>query len=49
MSIWKINQKGEMEIDIKNLKLRLQILAKECNIEVVQLSLESLLDELEEK
>ena len=49
MSIWKINQYGEVEIDIKKLKLLLQTIAKECNIEVVRLSLESLLDELGEK
>jgi len=46
MSIWKNNKK---EIDVKDLKLRLQSLVKECNIEVIHLALESLLEELEEK
>ena len=48
MSIWKKNN-IKKEIDAKDLKLRLQSLVKECNIEVIHLALESLLEELEEK
>lgn len=51
MGIWKTtktpNGKQKAEIDAKVLKLRLQIIAKEGNIEIVQLAIESLLDELE--
>jgi len=53
MGIWKttktLNSKQKAEIDIRALKLRLQSLVKEGNIEVVQLAIESLLDELEEQ
>lgn len=41
--------KNKKKISIKDLKLRLRSLTKECNIEVIHLALESLLEELEEK
>jgi len=53
MGLWRYNRtstgKTRLEIDIKELRLRLQTLAKQGNIEIVQLALQSMLDELEEQ
>jgi len=54
MKIWKkarlSNSKDpRYSIDIKELKLRLESIAKEGNIEVVQLAIESLLEEINEQ
>lgn len=52
MGIWKTtktpNGKQKSEIDTKALRLFLQSIAKEGNIEIIQLAIESLLDELED-
>ena len=53
MGLWKYsntsNGKVKLEIDARELRLRLQTLAKQGNIEIVQLALQSMLDELEEQ
>lgn len=52
MSLWKKLKNSEgrekLEIDPKQLHLRLKSLLKQGNIEVMQLGLESLLEEIED-
>lgn len=52
MSIWKKTKtsdgKSKTEIDVRQLRLRLQSIAYSCNIEVMQLALQSMLEEIEE-
>lgn len=53
MGLWRHNKtsngRTRLEIDIKELRLRLQTLAKQGNIEIVQLALQSMIEELEEQ
>lgn len=52
MGIWKTTKTSDgrerSEIDVKELTLRLQSLKEGCTIEIVQLALESLLEEIKE-
>lgn len=52
MSIWKITKtsggRDKTEIDVKQLQLRLQSIVGSCNIEIMQLALQSMLEEIEE-
>lgn len=43
-----VNGKEKVEVNLKELKLRLQSLANECNIEIVQLAISSMLDEIKD-
>jgi len=38
----------KVEVDVKELTLRLQSLTEGCNIEIVQLAISSMLDEIED-
>lgn len=52
MGLWKKPQKPDVQgkqIDIKQLTMRLKSIANHANIEVVQLAIQSIIDELEEK
>ena len=54
MGLWKYSNpsnsgKTKLEIDVRELRLRLQTLSKQGNIEIVHLALQSMLDELEEQ
>jgi hypothetical protein len=54
MGLWKYSNpsnsgKFKLEIDVRELRLRLQTLSKQGNIEIVHLALQSMLDELEEQ
>lgn len=53
MGLWKHTKtstgRDRVEIDVKELQLRLQTLASQGNIEVVQLALQSMLDEIEDR
>lgn len=50
MSIWKTKKKNKKQkIDLKDLKVRLNLLIKETNLEIIHLSLTSILEEIEEK
>ena len=52
MGLWKHTRTStgieRVEIDVKELQLRLQTIARQANIEVVQLALQSMLDEIED-
>jgi hypothetical protein len=54
MGLWKYSNisnsiKTKLEIDVRELRLRLQTLSKQGNIEILQLAIQSMLDELEEQ
>jgi hypothetical protein len=52
MGLWKISKRSgdkHIEIDVKQLKMRLQAIAKQGNREVIQLAIESMLEELSEQ
>ena len=50
MSIWKTKKKNKKQkIDLKDIKLRLSLLIKEQNLEIIHLTLTSILEEIEEK
>jgi len=46
--ITKASPTGKIEVDVKELTLRLQSLTRGCNIEVVRLAISSMLDEIED-
>jgi len=52
MGIWKETKtstgKGRVEIDVNELRLRLKTLTMQGNIEIVQLALQSLVEEIED-
>lgn len=52
MGLWKTtktsNGKKRVEIDAKTLQLRLQSIMSTQNVEIIQLALQSMLEELEE-
>jgi len=52
MGLWKTtktsNGKQRVEIDAKTLQLRLQSIMSTQNVEIIQLALQSMLEELEE-
>lgn len=52
MGIWKETKtptgRGRVEIDVKELRLRLKTLARQGNIEIVQLAIQSMLEEIED-
>lgn len=43
-----LSGKEKVEVDVKELRLRLQSLTSECNIEIIQLAISSILDEIED-
>ena len=52
MGLWKISKcSGEehIEVDVKQLKIRLQAIVKQNNTEIMQLAIESMLEELSEQ
>lgn len=52
MGLWKIVQTPngpKVVIDVKELKIRLQSLVREGNIEIVRLAIQSMLDELNDR
>jgi len=52
MGLWKISKQHKnnyAEIDAKQLKLRLQAIVKQSNAEIIQLAIQSILDELNEQ
>ncbi|KKN00414.1 hypothetical protein LCGC14_1138020 [marine sediment metagenome] len=46
--IIKASPTGKIEVDVKELTLRLQSLTRGCNIEVVRLAISSMLDEIKD-
>lgn len=50
MGLWKVSRYSDkhFEIDVKQLKIRLQAIIKQNNSEVMQLAIESMLEELSE-
>lgn len=49
MGLWKISKcpsDRNIEVDVKQLKIRLQAIVKQCNTEIMQLAIESILEEL---
>lgn len=55
MGLWKKqtcngSKSGKQQhIDVKQLKIRLEAIADQGNIEIIQLAIQSIIDELEEK
>ena len=52
MGLWKISKcsgNKHIEVDVKQLKIRLQAIIKQNNAEIIQLAIESMLDELNEQ
>jgi hypothetical protein len=52
MGLWKISKcsgNRHVEVDVKQLKMRLQAIIKQGNTEVMQLAIESMLEELSEQ
>jgi hypothetical protein len=51
MGLWKISKCSgkHFEVDVKQLKLRLQVLVKQENTEIIQLAIQSMLEELAEQ
>lgn len=53
MSLWRVKTlpsgKKHTEVDVKQLMIRLQTIVKQGNMEVIQLAIQSMLDELEEQ
>ena len=52
MGLWKISKcsgNRHIEIDVKQLKMRLQAIVKQSNTEIMQLAIESMLEELSEQ
>ncbi len=52
MGLWKISKclgDRHIEIDSKQLKMRLQAIVKQNNTEIIQLAIESILEELSEQ
>jgi len=52
MGLWKISKcsgNRHVEIDVKQLKMRLQALVKQNNTEIIQLAIQSMLEELSEQ
>ena len=52
MSLWKTSKcsgNRRNEIDVKQLKLRLQAIVKQSNTEIIQLAIQSMLEEISEQ
>lgn len=52
MGLWKISKCSgarHSEVDVKQLKMRLQAIVKQNNTEIIQLAIQSMLDELSEQ
>jgi len=52
MGLWKISKcsgNRHIEVDVKQLKMRLQAIVKQNNTEIMQLAIQSMLEELNEQ
>lgn len=52
MSLWKTSKcsnSKHVEVDVKQLKIRLQAIVKQNNTEIIQLAIQSMLEELNEQ
>lgn len=53
MSLWRVKTlpsgKKYTEVDVNQLILRLEVIIRQSNLEVVQLAIQSMLEELEDK
>ena len=53
MGLWRETKtptgRERVEIDVKELRLRLKTLARQGNIEIVQLAIQSMLEEIEDR
>lgn len=52
MGLWRVFKCSggrHVEIDVKQLKMRLQAIVKQDNTEIIQLAIESMLEELSEQ
>ncbi len=52
MGLWKVSKcsgNKHIEVDVKQLKMRLQAIVKQNNTEIMQLAIESMLEELSEQ